>query len=264
MKTRFYPILLLGLASFTHANPNQEAQGWRWYNEPKPVKIQKQPPPEPITPQAFVNTTPPANPQPRTMTATEQMKWFHSYMEEVQNESVINSTDVDKVMEFMYLSKFIEGKTTEYGMSWKEALIKDPSLNYRLEHPTESIARQTQNAMTKQKKINAVQEMQQKGYGLFFVYNGEAPLDKVLAPSIQDFATQYNIELLGISLDGVKLDSINDNRDNQGKLDIDATPALLLVHPSTNEIKPLAYGFISQEELLGRFLNVATDYAPDF
>jgi conjugal transfer pilus assembly protein TraF len=39
---------------------------------------------------------------------------------------------------------------------------------------------------------------------------------------------------------------------------------LLLVNPKTNSIKPLAYGFISQEELLGRFLNVATDYAPDF
>ena len=264
MKTRFNLLLLLGLTSLAHASPNQEPQGWRWYNEPKPVKIKKQTPPEPPKPQASMSTTPAAKPKARTLTATEQMKWFHNYMAEVQNDSVINSTDVDKVMEFMYLSQFVEGKTTEYGMSWKEALIKDPSLNYRLEHPTEALARQTQNAMTKQKKINAVQEMQQQGYGLFFVYNGEAPLDKVLAPSIQDFATQYKIELLGISLDGVMLDSITNNRDNQGKLDIDATPALLLVHPSTNDIKPLAYGFISQEELLGRFLNVATDYAPDF
>jgi len=38
----------------------------------------------------------------------------------------------------------------------------------------------------------------------------------------------------------------------------------VLVNPGSGEMKPLAYGFISQEDLLGRFLNVATDFAPDF
>ena len=77
-------------------------------------------------------------------------------------------------------------------------------------------------------------------------------------------ADQYGIELLGITLDGKTLATIRDNKRNDGKLNIQTSPALLLVNPKTNSIKPLAYGFISQEELLGRFLNVATDYAPDF
>ncbi|MCD9515582.1 hypothetical protein GLP23_11880 [Photobacterium carnosum] len=58
--------------------------------------------------------------------------------------------------------------------------------------------------------------------------------------------------------------AIKKNKRNDGKLNIQTSPALLQINPKTNSIKPLAYGFISQEELLSRFLNVATDYAPDF
>ncbi|GEK15910.1 hypothetical protein AFI02nite_39460 [Aliivibrio fischeri] len=198
------------------------------------------------------------------MSATEQIQWFHNYMAEVQNEAVINSSDVNKVMEFMKVSQFIEGKTTEFGMSWKKALLLDPSLDYRVEHPTESLAAQTQNKLTREEKIQAIHTVKEKGFGLFFVYNSTAPLDKVLAPSIQAFSEQYDIGLLGISVDGAFLEDIKSNRKNNNTLPIDTTPALLLVHPQTKEIHPLAYGFISQEELLGRFQNVATQYAPNF
>ncbi|HIF9507504.1 TPA: conjugal transfer protein TraF, partial [Photobacterium damselae] len=70
--------------------------------------------------------------------------------------------------------------------------------------------------------------------------------------------------LLGVTLDDTPLSSIKSNRANQGKLAVKVDPALLLVNPNTGQMKPLAYGFISQDELLGRFLNVATQYAPDF
>lgn len=244
----------------------QEPKGWRWYNEPKTIKVK----PKPILPppsQAFVTTTPPSPPptkRNRTLTATEQMQWFQGYMAEVQNDAVINSADVNKVMKFMELSQFIDGKTTEFGMSWKEALLLNPSLDYRTRHPIESIARQTQNAQIKHAKIQSVQSLKEQGFGLFFAYNGNAPLDKALAPSIQAFADEYQIELLGITMDKVPLDSIRENRDNNGTLDVEMTPALVLVNPNTGQMHPLAFGFISQEELLGRFHNVATQFAPDF
>ncbi|WP_146866541.1 type-F conjugative transfer system pilin assembly protein TraF, partial [Aliivibrio fischeri] len=226
---------------------------------PKPILI-------PTQPSINISTTPAQKPKPRqrTMSATEQIQWFHNYMAEVQNEAVINSSDVNKVMEFMKVSQFIEGKTTEFGMSWKKALLLDPSLDYRVEHPTESLAAQTQNKLTREEKIQAIHTVKEKGFGLFFVYNSTAPLDKVLAPSIQAFSEQYDIGLLGISVDGAFLEDIKSNRKNNNTLPIDTTPALLLVHPQTKEIHPLAYGFISQEELLGRFQNVATQYAPNF
>ncbi|PSU37275.1 type-F conjugative transfer system pilin assembly protein TraF, partial [Photobacterium frigidiphilum] len=81
---------------------------------------------------------------------------------------------------------------------------------------------------------------------------------------VQQFADTHGIEVLGISLDGKQLASIHQNRDNGNHIQVPFSPALVLVNPNTQEMKPLAYGFIAQEDLLGRFLNVATDFAPDF
>lgn len=265
--TSLLACLILPLTSITSVNANEPAhQGWRWYKEPKPMRIIIKPIPPPQPAQTSVSTTPAQTPKPRqrTMSATEQMDWFHGYMAEVQNSAVINATNVEKVTEFMKVSQFIEGKTTEFGMSWKKALLLDPSLDYRTQHPTESLARLAQNKLTRQEKIQSIADLKAKGFGLFFVYKSEAPLDKVLAPSIQAFSEQYDIGLLGISLDDGFIDAIKTNRKNDNKLKIEMSPALLLVNPQTQEMHPLAYGFISQEELLGRFHNVATQYAPDF
>ncbi len=101
--------------------------------------------------------------------------------------------------------------------------------------------------------------------GFFFVYQGEDALSQTLAPSVQAFADTHSMELLGISEDGVFIDTVKNNRNNDKKVVVPFTPALLLVNPKTGEFKPLAYGFISQNELLGRFYNVANDYqTPDF
>ncbi|MGR5187323.1 type-F conjugative transfer system pilin assembly protein TraF [Photobacterium damselae] len=253
-------LLFISILLINHqAIASSTAQGWRWYNEPHKRKIIK-PKPAPIQrPTVTVTQTPP----PRAMTSTEQMNWFHGYMNELKNRAVINPT-LDNVLSFMRVSKYIDGKTTDFGMTWKQALLVDPSLSYRLKHPTESLARQTQNAEVKAQKAAAVKALASQGYGLFFAYKGKEALNKQLAPSIQAFADEYGIELLGITLDGQELTSIRENRQNHNTLEIKAEPALLLVNPNTGSIKPLSYGFISQEELLGRFLNAATNFAPDF
>lgn len=233
------------------------APGWRWYNEPKvrrPLKHTV----KPITRPQMVVTQSPA-----PMTATEQMRRFHVYMNEVKNRAVIDPT-LNNVLTLMRINHFIDGKTTDFGMTWKQALLADPTLSYRLKHPTESLARQTQNAQIKAEKIQAIRRLAAQGNGLFFVYQGGDALSQKLAPSLQHFADNYHIPLLGISTDNQMILTIRENKTNRGKLNVKATPALLLVNPTTGSIKPLAYGFISQEELLGRFLNVATDFKPDF
>ncbi|HIF9218357.1 TPA: type-F conjugative transfer system pilin assembly protein TraF [Photobacterium damselae] len=257
MKATWGLIALLAFSPITDAN--NQAAGWRWYKEPKahPKRLKPQP-----KPQAHVSVSQtPSTPPP--LSATEQMTWFHGYMEEVKTQAMINPT-VDNVLAFMRISHFIEGKTTDFAMAWKQALLEDPTLSYTAKHPTQSLAKQTQNAELRQQREQAVKTLTDQGYGLFLVYRGQDPISIRLAPSIQAFADLYAIPLLGVTLDDTPLSSIKSNRANQGKLAVKVDPALLLVNPNTGQIKPLAYGFISQDELLGRFLNVATQYAPDF
>ncbi|EMR0590430.1 conjugal transfer protein TraF, partial [Citrobacter freundii] len=41
-------------------------------------------------------------------------------------------------------------------------------------------------------------------------------------------------------------------------------PALMLADPKSGAVKPVSYGFISQDDLAKQFLNVSTDFAPNF
>ena len=246
-------LVLLVIALSPLAQAGQPA-GWKWYNDPI---IQKEKALTPPPPAPAVTVT-------RTLSPTEQMQWFHRYYDDTKNAAFIDSKDTKKAEKIMLLNQFAYDKSSEFGMTFQKTLLINPALSYTKDRPTEQAARSTYLQLEREKKIRAVRELAEAGWGLFFVYEGSSPIAQKLAPSVQQFADTHGIEVLGISLDGHPLASIHQNRDNDNRLSVPFSPALVLVHPQTREMKPLAYGFIAQEDLLGRFLNVATDFAPDF
>lgn len=255
MKVSFLVVVtLVFMAISTHAMAsNTTPPGWRWYNEPKATAIKPKPKSLPSNTQTTVST-------PKTMSATEQMEWFHSMHKEAQNDMALHPKDKEKLAKFLALNRFITQQTDQLGMTFKALLLEKPELSYTKDHPTEQAARKVYLELENKKKTDAVERMKQDGWGFFFIYEGQDTLSQQLAPSIQGFADQYNFELLGISNDETFITNIRENRHNQGKVSVPFTPALILVHPKTGEMKPLAYGWISQNELLGRFYNVSTNF----
>lgn len=251
------PLLcVITLALLAHFHPTFASEmplGWRWYNEPKQAPKTPKPKPLPNNTQTTVSS-------PKTLSATEQMDWFHTMHKEAQNDATIHPKDKEKLARFLALNRFITSQTDQLGMTFKALLLERPELSYTKDHPTEQAARQVYLDLENKKKTDAVEKMKQEGWGFFFVYDGNDTLSQQLAPSIQAFADQYHFELLGISNDETFITNIKENRHNQGKVTVPFTPALILVHPRTGEMKPLAYGWISQNDLLGRFYNVATNF----
>lgn len=248
-------LLLFALLLMSSVQASSGPQGWKWYNEPVARKAHKPKPPSP----------PPPNQTTRVMSATEQMDWFHQTYKEALNDATINSKDEDKLKTVMQLNQFIGERTSETGMTFKKVLHANPELSYLKDHPAEFAARGTYHQLEREKKVAAVAQMRDDGWGFFFVYDGQDALSQQLAPSMQSFADTHGIEILGLSRDRTFLPGIRKNRANDNKVEVPYAPALILVNPNTGEMKPLAYGFISQTALLGRFYNVANDYqTPDF
>ncbi len=48
------------------------------------------------------------------------------------------------------------------------------------------------------------------------------------------------------------------------RLDVKYFPAMMLVDPKQGSVRPLSYGFISQDDLAKQFLNVSEDFKPNF
>lgn len=254
MKVNSLITLVCSLSISALCLANDDPAGWRWYNEPQKVKEAQ---PQQVAPKENTVTT--------VMSATEQMKVFHQMYEEINAAATIDPGNMENRLRLMRMNNFITEQTSIAGMTFKKALLEHPELSYTKDRPVEQAARATYLALKREKKERSVKAMAAEGWGFFFVYEGKDAISQKLAPSIQDFANTYGIELLGISKDGKTLNSIDNNKIDDGRIVVPFTPALILVNPQTHEQKPLVYGFISQSDLLGRFYNVMTDYEePDF
>jgi conjugal transfer pilus assembly protein TraF len=104
-------------------------------------------------------------------------------------------------------------------------------------------------------------------YGLFYFYRGSNPIDAQMAGVVADFARLRHISLIPVSVDGTVSPQVPDSRPDTGqsaRMGISHFPALYLVDPATKDYRPLAYGFMTQDDLAKRFLNVATGFRPNF
>ena len=84
-----------------------------------------------------------------------------------------------------------------------------------------------------------------------------------MAESVQDLADEYDITLIGFAVDGQPLSQIKHNKPHTKQmqnLGVKALPALVLVNPNTQQSMPLAYGFIAQDDVKDRFVDLAINY----
>lgn len=219
---------------------NGPAQGWLNYNYAPPVPPSKQ---KPLTP-------------------SQKMDAFHAYFENVKDEALEDPTE-QNVDAYITLQGAIQNSAIAYQQSWQKDLLDHPQHNYELTHPTDSIANQIHSQATQQQQVAAVKAFAQS-YGLVYFYYGSDAYAKSMAPSLQSFADQYGIALLGISMDGNMLSAISDNETNKSqayRLHVQYFPALYLVNPSTGNALPVAYGFLAQDQLLQRFYDLETNFS---
>ncbi|SGZ09533.1 type-F conjugative transfer system pilin assembly protein TraF [Moritella viscosa] len=244
-------MFVMVMLSMTISSPSQASDaphGWRWYEDPKKPTIKKQKKP------------PQHNTVTRTLSATKQLEWFQKEHKEVIAAATIDPKNKQKQERLMRFNQYISKQTSQTGMTFKEVLLENPDLSYIKDRPVEQAARSTYLLLEREKKVLAVKQMVSEGWGFFFIYEGKDPISQKLAPSIQRFSNTHGIELLGVTKDKVEISAIDNNVADNKNLQVPYTPALILVNPKTQKMKPLVYGFIATEDLLGRFYNVATDY----
>ncbi|EGN1931301.1 conjugal transfer protein TraF, partial [Salmonella enterica] len=77
----------------------------------------------------------------------------------------------------------------------------------------------------------------------------------------------YGLSVIPVTVDGVINPMLPDTRPDQGqaqRLGVKYFPAMMLVDPKQGSVRPLSYGFITQDDLAKQFLNVSEDFKPNF
>ena len=254
--------LLLGASVSLYANTTNSdhvSVGWAWYNQPQPEQVKPVVMDKKIPPSMTVTSSP----TDKYSQASESLKKFQTYYKGVHAYAILHPDDIKAVADDFQLRNYMYDKSKDYGVSAQKAALAYPQIfDTQMTYPTQRVARTIYKSQKETSKVDSVKALS-KSYGLFYFYKGNNRLDQLLSSSIQDFADQYNIGVIGISMDGVALKTIKVNRLNKGQakaFHVKAYPAVFIVNPYTHEAKPLSYGFVSEDELLTRFYDVATDY----
>ena len=239
-------VFLLGIMLSLNSFGVYRSQGWNWYALPAVDYTENTP--------TQVNTAAPE-------TYSQQMERFQAHYKEALNKAELTQ-DIEDVAYAARLHKWMIEQSQNYGNAMKQVLLKYPELSNELKFPTSHLARQVAHQEKKATRKAAIEKLA-KTHGLFYFYQGGSPYDQAMAESVQDLADEYDITLIGFAVDGQPLSQIKHNKPHTKQmqnLGVKALPALVLVNPNTQQSMPLAYGFIAQDDVKDRFVDLATNY----
>lgn len=246
-------LLFLALFSSGHARETQGAlsfsdnprRGWHFYEiPPEPPKEEK----EKVT-VAQPRKSPELDPQ-------EQLKAYQKIIEDAKATAIMDPFNEKKVMRYMQLQQHAMNKSAGFADTWQRVLWATPSLDETLKHPVNTVGSWVDRDAKSKAKQRAVRNLA-KTNGLFFFFKSSCAYCVAQAPILRAFASQHNLNVMAVSLDGSELHEFpNAKMDNGiserfGVKDM-PSPAIYMVNPSTGTITALSFGLVTEAELSER------------
>lgn len=226
-----------------------DPRGWQWYTVTPP------PDDEDSLPESV----------PAPMTPSEEKQRIQA-MTEAALDTAILYPSPPNIRRYRLLQDFWTEKATDFTQGWKKTNLLFPELDYNLRYSHYNGTVSAQQATDRETERQAVSELA-GDYGVFFFYRGKEPVDNLMAIVMKNFSEDNRIAVVPVTMDGEINPAFPHSRKDNGqaeKLDIRFFPALYLVDPKSESARPLAYGFLSQDDLMRRFYNVATDFKANF
>jgi len=239
--------IILVNTAFAENYYSQHAVGWHWYDDPKEeVKIKKESDRRESLSQR----------DPNMLVETARKK-----ITTALNKAIVDPT-IDNLEAYIALQEQLNNRAEKISDLWQQVLLKNPSLNYSLTHPTNNVALQVYHEEESKEKEKAIKTFASKT-GLFFFYRSTCAYCQRFAPILKSFAAHYGITVIPITLDGISLPEFPNSKIDSGQaaqFHVTVTPSLFAVNPYTQKAFPVAYGLTSETELRDNIYNVMTKY----
>lgn len=258
MKAKKLALLMLLSASLQAAPVDVQQpeyareEGWIWYNPQAQEDVED-------------SDTPPPAASPPALTPSQQKKLLQQATRKALDTAILYPSS-ENFRRFMTLQNFWTDRATDFTQSAKMARLKYPELDYNLKRSHNNGSVQARAAEEKKVQTAAVSQVAQR-FGLFFFYRGANGVDNLMAGVIRTFCEERGISLIAVSMDGKVSEQLPHSRRDSGqaeKMQVTHFPATFLVDPRTHQFQPLAWGFMSHDELDNQIVNVLTNFTPSY
>ena len=230
-------ILALSLIiSEAYANESfykSHARGWHWYEKKKEEK-------------KTVNSREPKS-------YKQQVEDIRNDYEEKLNKAVMHPTKAN-VKPVIEAQEKIMAQSEKFKDTWMKVIYENPKLDYNIDHPASEVGVSIYKEEKRRKLNNKVKEVA-KTHGLLFFYESQCRYCHEFAGIVKKLISEYQFEVLAISVDGGKLKEFPDSEIDNGitrKFGITKFPALIAVHKKTESVIPVSFGYNSVSEIEDR------------
>ncbi len=230
-------LLFCSMATAAHAGfLNKRAEGWHWYEDRAKKEGRN-------------------NEVGSSGNASQNINNFRVELEKRLHQAIDNPTEYH-ITSYLELQQQLMNKSQAFADAWQRVVYTNPKLDHSTEFPVNQSARHIYLDQQKQQRRERIKKLSQE-YGLLFLFKGDCPYCHGFAPVVKRFAKTYGWEVLPVSIDGGAVPEFpSPQRDNgtTARLGVDVLPALIAIHPDSGKAIPLAYGMISEAEIVERVM----------
>jgi conjugal transfer pilus assembly protein TraF len=231
--------LLLFASSVCATAPHQKPTGWLWYQDPAPLKEEVE---------KTKDSSPPEKAKRVPKTAVEQMDANRKYFEEIKARAILYPT-LENVTKARHVHEAILEQVGAFQESWTLSELLDPKTPVNATSP----------GALKLDRERAEQDLERtlkdfsKTHGLIFVFKEDCPYCHQFAPVVMNFAQTHGFSVEGLSSSDGCFKGMTCTKNEKAVRTVNpegAYPILYLANPTTNELIPIAKGFVSLSALL--------------
>ena len=197
----------------------------------------------------------PAPPSPPGPTAAEKLDAVTAELRELKARAILEPTP-ENVTAYIRFQRVQLDRASLFGDVWQRALWQAPELDYTLERPVGTVAKQQWSDARKVERDQALDRIGQR-YGLFYFFAQGCGACKVMSPIVKAVADTHHMTVRAISTDGGPSDTfprytVETNQRATMGLTAKVTPAVVLFDSATRNAIPIGYGIIAADELMER------------
>lgn len=245
-KLLYFTILILALANNSHASTYKESckklgLGWNFYCDNK--KNKKKEPKDSKKEEATSPTI--------AQIATNKTKEIKKRHQELLDIATHFPTQ-ENIRNYIEFNQMMLDKSSYFAEVSKRAIWQTPEINYALKRPINSAGKRVWIEEKNKKEVQAVRSLKDK-FGIFFFYRSDCPYCHAFSPTLKKLAKEFDIDIMAISMDGVKLSEWPNSKIDSGqaqKLGITTVPATIAFDKKTSQIIPIGFGALSRQELI--------------
>jgi conjugal transfer pilus assembly protein TraF len=217
-----------------------------WYCDEE--EEQKKPAPE-IKPPTPI-PAPKPKPKPKSIKEMTSTKEVDEEIKRLLSVATMSPTD-ENVKNLALAVEYIKSKASVLSDVWRRLAWQTQELNPEGQRPANTVGLETYNKLRDTKKVQSLANLA-KSHGLFFFFKSDCPYCHKLAPILKIFQARHGMEIFPVSLDARGLPDFPAFETDRGiarSLGVDRWPALFLADKATGDIRPIAFGIISLNEL---------------